>query len=278
MTNDAVASGGGWDTHIHVFDGGGLAGSHYTPPVSTIEMWRQSASQIGVSHAVLVQPSVYGTDNGVLLAALRATNGIHRGVVVIDPDTPEDELVEMHALGVRGVRINLVSPVGNAGVDIDRLAERIAPLGWHMQFYAAPAHWERIVEIQKRWQIAMVLDHFAGMRPGVALTKAEANNLHTLANNGAWIKCSAIYRLGVNTPFSAGTAMTNDVLASFRGRVLWGSDWPHTWYLEPQEPSHEPPRGAAPTFAELLLPFADAFGDPAMQHEVMVAAPQRLYQ
>jgi predicted TIM-barrel fold metal-dependent hydrolase len=269
---------GGWDTHIHVFAGGGLAGSHYAPPISTIEMWQQSASQIGVSHAVLVQPSVYGTDNGVLLAALRATNGLHRGVVVIDPDAPEHELAEMQRLGVRGVRVNLVSPVGNSGVDIDRLAERIATFGWHLQFYAAPSHWERIVEIQKRWQLAVVLDHFAGMRPDVALSTAEANNLHTLANNGAWIKCSAIYRLGVTPPFTAGRAMANDLLAGFRGRVVWGSDWPHTWYLERQEPTQEPSRGAAPTFAELLLPFADAFGDPAMQHEVMVAAPRRLYE
>jgi|LakMenEpi03Aug12_release.lakeMendotaPanAssembly.Ray.scaffolds.fasta_scaffold135774_2 predicted TIM-barrel fold metal-dependent hydrolase len=278
MTINADATSGGWDTHIHVFDGGGLQGSHYVPPVSTIEMWQHAAAKVGVTHAVLVQPSVYGTDNGVLLAALRATNGTHRGVVVIDPDTSEHELAEMQRLGVRGVRVNLVSPVGNAGVDIDRLAERIAPFGWHMQFYAAPSHWERIVEIQQRWRLDVVLDHFAGMRPGVALSTAEAHNLHTLANNGAWIKCSAIYRLGVTSPFSAGTAIANDVLASFRGRVVWGSDWPHTWYLEPQEPSRASQREAAPTFAELLLAFADAFGDPVMQHEVMVAAPQRLYQ
>jgi predicted TIM-barrel fold metal-dependent hydrolase len=274
MTTNAAATRGGWDTHIHVFAGGGLPGSHYVPPVSTIEMWQHAAATVGIAHAVLVQPSVYGTDNSVLLAALRQSNGVHRGVVVIDPDTPQHELAEMQARGVRGVRVNLVSPVGNAGADIDRLAECIADVGWHMQFYAAPSHWERIVEIQKRWRVEVVLDHFAGMRPDTVLTADHFALLMTLAENGAWIKCSAVYRLGIVAPFSAASQMVHDTLARFRGRLVWGSDWPHTWYLEPQQPL----RGPAPTFAELLLPFADAFGEPAMQHEVMVAAPQRLYQ
>jgi predicted TIM-barrel fold metal-dependent hydrolase len=87
---------------------------------------------------VLVQPSVYATDNSVMLSALRANPGLHRGVVVVDARVTDAELRDMHELGVRGVRFNMVSPVGNGAEMLDALAPRLRDIGWHVQWYVAP--------------------------------------------------------------------------------------------------------------------------------------------
>ena len=61
---------------------------------------------------MIVQPSFYGFDNSATLDALDALGGNGRGVAVIDPNaTPAETLADMHRRGVRGLRINLYSPL-----------------------------------------------------------------------------------------------------------------------------------------------------------------------
>lgn len=105
-----VGSGACWDGHVHVFEAStGARQGHYQPMDRPLAQIEALAASHGVHHLVLVQPSVYGADNSVLLRALGATPGRHRGVVVVDDDVPDTVLDAMHA---RGVRLNLVSPVG----------------------------------------------------------------------------------------------------------------------------------------------------------------------
>jgi predicted TIM-barrel fold metal-dependent hydrolase len=57
---------------------------------------------------------------------------------VIDGSESDAELQRLHAVGVRGVRLNLSLGVSGS-VDLLRpLAHRIAPLGWHLQLLMAP--------------------------------------------------------------------------------------------------------------------------------------------
>ena len=63
------------DTHAHVM---GPAARFpyareriYTPPDSTCQDYRDLLAALGVERAVLVQPSVYGTDNTAMLDAMR---------------------------------------------------------------------------------------------------------------------------------------------------------------------------------------------------------------
>src|ERR1700730_15413250 len=73
-----------------------------------------------------------------MLAALKAAGPAFRGVAVI-PDTATDrELEALHAAGVRGARLNIVDVREGKGVlpmeRIARLADRIKPYGWHIEF------------------------------------------------------------------------------------------------------------------------------------------------
>ena len=62
----------------------------------------------GYVAAVLVQPSVYGTDNAAMLDALREAGPSFRAVAVVENDIGDAELDRLHEAGVRGVRCNIV--------------------------------------------------------------------------------------------------------------------------------------------------------------------------
>jgi predicted TIM-barrel fold metal-dependent hydrolase len=260
----------GWDCHVHVFAGRAAAdGAHYTPvprPLAEIEALAQLH---GCRHLVLVQPSVYGSDNAVLLAALHAGRGRHRGVVVLDGDESDATLDAMHDLGVRGVRLNLVSPVGSERNDAPALLERLAPglrrRGWHVQWYATPADLPQLARWQVEHRLPFVLDHLAGMSCGHRDDAAAWAALEQLAGAGGWVKLSGWYRLGAQPPYGALQPLVRRVAEVFGGRLVWGSDWPHTSF-SPQE---------LPPYASLWQPVVRALGEESAQR--VREAGARLY-
>ncbi|MDB5612607.1 MAG: amidohydrolase 2 [Devosia sp.] len=137
------------DAHFHVFntDAPLATPRSYTPHVVTLHDWRSYADLAGIERGVLVQPSVYGLDNRVLLAALSGDADRLRGVVVIPPDTSTIALKRLDRLGVRAVRINLRNKSG-IGLDaLEDLAPRIRSLGWHVQFQVGPEAITTVAEL-----------------------------------------------------------------------------------------------------------------------------------
>jgi predicted TIM-barrel fold metal-dependent hydrolase len=111
----------------------------YTPPDCLLPDYLKMLATLGVERAVLVQPSVYGTDNTVMLEAMKAAGNRFRGVAVVAEDISVAELKKLDAAGVRGMRVNIVDvkdrKPGTLPMDmLKKLALRIAPLGWHMEF------------------------------------------------------------------------------------------------------------------------------------------------
>src|SRR3546814_8034870 len=69
-------------------------------------MYTGMLDAIGVAYGVLVQVSVHGTDNRLMLETLRAHPQRLRGVAVVDPGLPERDYAALREQGVRGLRIN----------------------------------------------------------------------------------------------------------------------------------------------------------------------------
>lgn len=271
MTGAGIARPAGWDCHVHVFDGSEApADAHYRPvrrPLHEIELVAQAH---GCGHLVIVQASVRGTDNGLLLQALRQSVGRHRGVVVLHGGESDAELDAMHAAGVRGVRFNLVSPVGTAREDVPPalagLAPRLRGRGWHVQWYVKPSDLPQLVRLQADCGLVFVLDHLAGMTPA-HIDDAEAwLALETLRRHGAWIKLSGWYRLQAEAPYGALQPLVRRMVSTFGTHMVWGSDWPHTSFAP-----HE-----VPAYASLWQPVVRALGDDAA-HTVRLAGA-RLYK
>jgi predicted TIM-barrel fold metal-dependent hydrolase len=265
-----VAGGLGWDSHVHVFDAQApIVPGHYRPVDRSLTGIEQLAGHHGVAHLVLVQPSVYGYDNTVMLEALRKGNGRHRGVAVLEPGTTDAQLASMHSLGVRGVRFNLVSPVGN-DKDIDAhfhaLAPRIQAMGWHVQWYARPEHWPRIADLHASCKVTAVLDHLAGVDANTQLSSENRQALERLVQGGAWLKLSGWYRLAAQAPYGSLDARIDQLARLFSGRTVWGSDWPHTSFAP----------DALPDYASVWEPVARVI-DAAQQVQIMRISPAALY-
>ena len=265
----------GWDTHLHVFDEAvPVRPGHYQPahrPLELIET--ESRERLGVGHLVLVQPSVYGQDHAVLLKALERGQGRHRAVVVpgewLSSQTPKD-LCALHDLGVRGVRLNCVSPQGE-GSDLAAIGQRMQALlpllqsmGWHLQWYTRPEYLAQIAQWHRGSGVVAVLDHLGGLTPAHRSEVSEAHGdahggahgdphsearldvhagasmlwqgLQDLAGQGAWIKLSGWYRLQSVAPYDDLIPVAQRLATVFGDHLLWGSDWPHTLFSPNEQP------------------------------------------
>ena len=99
------------DAHLHVFGDPRLypvANPHalYQPPADcTFEAMQQLHAAMGIDRAVLVQPTIYGTDHRLLHDVLAAApKGRYRGVAIVDDSVSDSELQRLHDVGVRGAR------------------------------------------------------------------------------------------------------------------------------------------------------------------------------
>lgn len=232
----------GWDCHVHVFDSAAaVQPGHYRPAHRPLAQVEAQAQVLGVGHLVLVQPSVYGSDNRLLLSALAEAPGRHRGVVVLAGDEAPAQLDAMAALGVSGARLNCVSPVGEAADvagSFARLAPLLRPRGWHLQWYAAAGQLAQIARLHQDSGLVCVLDHLAGLHAGLPDDDPAWAALARLAAQGAWVKLSGWYRLGADEPYAALHPTIRRVAALFGERLVWGSDWPHTSFAPGREPAY----------------------------------------
>ncbi len=253
---------------MHVFDASVRAqAGHYQPvhrPLSQIEA---QAATLGLHHLVLVQPSVYGSDNSLLLRALQVQPGRHRGVVVLGEHAAANgsaatqqalqALQHMHSAGVRGARLNCVSPVGEGAAAEARYA-RLAPLlvaqGWHLQWYAGAEQLPRIAALHTAGPAAQtpvcVLDHLAGMHAALPHQHPAWAALQALADRGAWVKLAGWYRLQAAQPYAELVPVVQRLATLFGPRLVWGSDWPHTSFAA----------DAAPPYATTWAPVVAALG------------------
>lgn len=223
---------GSCDCHVHVFDPRfPYAGDRaYTPGPASGEQLDELHWRLGVSRAVLVQPSPYGTDNSCLLAQLRVRGDRARGVVVFDPAAPAP-LGEWHALGVRGARVNLATfAVDDPAVALAPLratAAAIADLGWHLQVFTELSVVAALADDLARLPVPVVLDHFALASPD--LGQPGLPELTDLLRSGAaYVKLSAPHRISTALDHADVAPLARALAAAAPDRLLWGTDWPHT--------------------------------------------------
>lgn len=220
---------GSCDTHFHVFaQGAPLAMPRsYTPQMETLAGWQALAETFGIARGVLVQPSVYGLDNRVLVDALTQAPGRLRGVVVIAPDTSDAELARLDRAGVRGVRFNLRNKSGIGFEALEALAPRMRKLGWHAQFQIGPEAIAMAGELAEAHNLVGVIDHLAFMPldpPGTALDDL----CHALESDQVYVKISAPYRLRDSEGHVGYRKVLQTLAVRYQNRLLWATDWPHT--------------------------------------------------
>jgi len=237
------------DAHFHVFGPAELyppdTGTplRYAPPLAPLSDYLRLAHRLGITRFVFVQPSAYGRDNRCMLDAMRETGPARcRGIVDIDEHAPDALLADMHALGVRGVRIN-VSPIHapQAGLAesmlprIRQLAARCAEIGWHLDFLLPGWLTLELMPVLRALQLPFTLAHLGmNLAPDGVQAPGFQALLDLLAHGEgfAHVKFTGIYRISKQAGFGDVDAMARALIACASDRIIWGSDHPHLSFAQ----------------------------------------------
>lgn len=147
----------------------------------------------------------------------------------------------MHEAGVRGARLNRVSPVGetqDAALRFDLLAPMLIERGWHLEWFARAEQLPAIAARHAGNGPVCVLDHLAGLHAAIGDDDPAWRALGSLADAGAWLKLSGWYRLGSSEPYGNLVPVIRGVAAIFGDHMVWGSDWPHTQFSSDRLPAY----------------------------------------
>ncbi|CAN7648916.1 amidohydrolase family protein [Variovorax sp. LjRoot130] len=260
------------DSHAHVFRRGlRLAPVHRHAPDydALLPDYLALLDAHAVSHAVLVQPSFLGTDNSFLLDALRACPERLRGVVIVEPSIGENELAALDRQGVCGIRLNLVGlPIPDfALAEWQRLFERVRVLDWHVELHREsrdlPLAGQSILDAGCK----LVVDHFGRPGPAPGDDEGFAWLLRSASTGRVWVKLSAAYRNWPDQRGSAARAAAQALLQALgAGRLLWGSDWPHTQHQDLAD------------YGSTQAALADWVPDAEARRRILVDTPAALFR
>lgn len=260
MTMDALAC----DAHMHIVGPFARYPLRETrslnPPEATLDDYRRVRDRLGLGRCVIVQPSVFAKDNACTLDAVEALEGSARAVVVVDADTDETTLECMHRRGARGVRLQQVVAGGASLDELEELAARIQPFGWHVQLFVDAAQLTDLVPRIRRLPVNVVFDHMAQttQAAGMESTGFEAL-LQMLQTGKVWVKLANAFGF-------PDAARARSLIAANRERVVWGTDWPHLGV-----------KGAALDDGKLLEALGEWTQDEALRQQILVDNPDRLY-
>ena len=268
------------DSHFHVFGPPERypysADLRYKPPHAPLEAYLEEASHLGIERYVFVQPSAYGRDNSCMLDAMRAVGTQKcRGIVDIHEDAPDAELDAMHAVGVRGVRVN-VNPIKpeEPGFSrtmlkrIDTLDRRCAERGWMLDFLTPGWLTRELMPVFQRLKASFSVAHM-----GMFLAKDGPNQsgfqaLLDFLKHGdgrCWVKLTGVYRMSTAPGFADAAPMAQALIEAAPDRIIWGSDYPHLSFADKV--------GSVELF-NLLGKWAPS---EATRRKILVENPQRLF-
>ena len=265
---------GSWDCQAHIC--GPLeryparAGASYVPDVEAdADAAERMHKALGLEHGVFVQATVYGTDNRVLVDALRGRPH-YRGIIVMDDTVTDRELLRMHEAGVRGARFNFWKKLNIVPSPemFERSIARISEYGWHARIHAVGPEWLELKELLSKPKITMVIDHMGhpDVRAGVDQPAAQLLR-EFLKRENWWVMVSNPDR------FSESEQVWDDVIPFARSfieaapdRAIWSTDWPHVMY-----------RRRMPNDAELLEFLFRAVPEAGLRQKILAANPACLH-
>lgn len=262
------------DAHFHVFGPEDRysygADLRYKPPFAPLSDYLALAARLGVDRYVFVQPSAYGRDNACMLDAMREVGAARcRGIVDIDESVADAELERLHAIGVRGVRIN-VNPIKPSEPGFSRtMLERIrtvdarcAAHGWMLDFLTPGWLTRELMPTLAQLKCRYTLAHM-GMFPAKDPVPADFVEF-VRTNTQCFVKLTGVYRISTAPGFADAAPLAKALIAAAPERLVWGSDYPHLSF--PQVHSEE-------IFA-LLKTWVP---DPAAQRRILADNPKRLF-
>jgi predicted TIM-barrel fold metal-dependent hydrolase len=274
------------DCHAHVFGDPKqfpfAASRTYTPESASAAELLAMHRVLHMSRVVIVQPSVYGTDNSCTLSAMEEYGSGARGIAVLPSAISSTTLDMMERAGIRGVRVNLGTAGDTNPTDarhrLKAALEQIQGRKWHVQVYAALPVIAGLSDLVMASPVPVVFDHFGGATAAAGLQQPGFDKLLQLVGSGkGYVKISGAYRASSSAPdYPDATVLARALIAANPRRILWGSDWPH-----PDTGSGRKPSDVSPLLrvddGRLLNLLATWAPDPTLRKTILVDNPATLY-
>jgi predicted TIM-barrel fold metal-dependent hydrolase len=138
------------------------------------------------------------------------------GVTQLPASVPDEEVLRLHAFGVRAVRFNLYRGGSESLRSLEQLARRVYDLaGWHAELYADS---EDLADLEGRLSVlpGLAIDHLGMTRDGYP-------TLLRLVEGGAKVKATGFGRVRLDV-----RGALREIAAADPGALLFGTDLPGT--------------------------------------------------
>ena len=266
---NALLIPGACDCHVHIYEPERFPLTQQIARASWSD-YRNVQQRLGLERAVLVQANGYGFDIRCLLDALSQAGDAARGIAVIKPDITDEQLVELHRNGVRGVRFMLIPNAhGALGWEaLEPISARIAELGWVINLQVDGRLLADYEQRLRALPSALSIDHTGKFLEPVGTDHIGFKSLLRLLDTGnVWVKVSAPYETSkTGAPHYEDVSQLARALVQIHpDRCLWASNWPH------------PGRDPMPDDLAMLDLLSEWAPDSLIRRKILVDNPAQLY-
>ena len=260
------------DTHAHVI---GTPPEYpfvdkrsYTPPGATPDQYLSMLDATGMTYGVLVQVSVHGTDNRLMLKTLRENPKRLRGIAVMPLGLAHSEYAIARESGVVGLRLNDLYGGGIGFGELREYGALAKEMGWHLQFLVDVRRMPELAPTISRLPVPVVVDHMGHFPVDkISVSDPSFQTLVALVRDGNWVKLSGAYRLSSQEPpYEDTVPYAQALLKAAPARCVWGSDWPHVANWKTMMGVHE--------LLDTLALWAPGRSE---RHSILVDNPAELY-
>lgn len=281
---------GAIDAHCHVIVPrlGLSPGAKYAPPeCSWEEQYEVLIRRCGFSGIVPVQATAHGVNNEPVVDACVRSGGRAMGVGAVNEDVTDAELERLNAAGVRGVRFAFLPHIMSETTPlpvIERIAARVAELGWHIDLYFQPENFDIMKPMIEALPAKVIIDHMG--RPDVVkgVDHPEFQRFVKLVadNDKIFVKLTCPDRLTKSArpeDWPAALPFAHALLALAPDRMVTGTDRPHPNMDKAIATGRGPENNKMPDDGAIvnhwIWPLAHK--DPAILKQILVDNPRRLY-
>ncbi|BCL84654.1 2-pyrone-4,6-dicarboxylate hydrolase [Ktedonobacteria bacterium brp13] len=205
-----------FDSHMHIIDPHFplIPNQGYLPNYFTCEDYHARTAAFEVIGGAIVSGSFQGIDQTYLLESLKRLGPGFVGVTQFPATTPDEQILELNAAGVRAIRFNLRRGGPEALDQLEEMARRVFDLaGWHTELYVdardLPELESCVLALPK-----VSIDH-------LGLSKEGFKTLLRLIEGGVYVKATGFGRVD----FDVSEAL-HAIYARNPAALLFGTDLP----------------------------------------------------
>ena len=243
----------------------------YTPPDAPLDIALALHGRLGIASGLVVHANTHGFDNGVDLDASARSGGRYLAVVRLDGRATREGCRALHAAGARGVRFAF-NPQHGGTLDqeiFEHVLRCIEGLGWFVELHFEGA----AIPGLRRWlegiPATVVIDHFGRVDPSLGVDQEPFGILcELMGRDNFWTKLSGAERISKQGwPYDDVAPLVRRLVEIAPGRLIWGSDWPHTGVFDAAK---------MPDDGKLLDALLRFVPDETVRKNILVGNPKRL--